>query len=75
MAKQDKDIFEMEGEVYEVLPNQMYKVQLLDNNEHIVMCYTGGRMRQNKIRIVQGDRVLIEMSPYDLEKGRLVKRL
>lgn len=72
MAK-NEDIIEMEGEIIEVLPNQMFKVKL--NNDHLVLCYTGGKMRQFKIRLVQGDRVKIEMTPYDLTKGRIVFRI
>lgn len=67
------DILEMEGNIVEVLPNQMFKVQL--DNEHFVTCYTGGKMRQNKIRLVQGDRVKIEMTIYDLAKGRITFRV
>ena len=72
MAK-NSDILEFEGSIVEVLPNQMFKVKL--DNEHIVTCYTGGKMRQFKIRLVAGDRVRIEMTPYDLEKGRITRRL
>ena len=72
MAK-DKDLLEFDGTVIEVLPNQMYKVEL--ENGHQLTAYTGGRMRKFKIRIVQGDRVTVEMTPYDLEKGRVIKRL
>lgn len=68
-----KELFEMEGNVVEVLPNQMYKIEL--DNKHIVTAYTGGKMRKFKIRIVQGDRVIIEMTPYDLGKGRIIKRI
>jgi len=50
----------------------MFKVKL--DNEHIVTCYTGGKMRQFRIRLVQGDRVTVEMTPYDLGKGRIVYR-
>lgn len=73
MAK-NKDLFELEGEIIDVLPNQMFKVRL-DHNEHIVTAYTGGKMRQFKIRLVQGDRVKVEMTPYDLEKGRIIFRI
>jgi translation initiation factor IF-1 len=71
MAKND-DIIEMEGKIVEVLPNQMFKVEL--DNGHPVTCYTGGKMRQFRIRLVQGDRVAVHMTPYDLEKGRIVYR-
>lgn len=73
MAK-NKDLLEMEGKIIEVLPNQMFKVEL-DDLGSIIKAYTGGKMRQFKIRLVQGDRVKIEMSPYDLERGRITFRL
>lgn len=72
MAKNDESI-EFEGLIVDVLPNQMFKVEL--ENGHIVTCYTGGKMRQFKIRLVQGDKVRIEMTPYDLDKGRITRRL
>lgn len=72
MAK-DKDLIEFEGTISDVLPNQMFKVEL--DNGHLVTCYTGGKMRQFRIRLVQGDRVRVEMTPYDLEKGRIIFRL
>jgi len=69
----EKDLFELEGEVVDVLPNQMFKIKL--DNEHIITAYTGGKMRQFKIRIITGDRVKVEMTPYDLTKGRVIYRL
>ena len=66
-------IIEFEGSIVDVLPNQMFKVEL--ENGHLVTCYTGGKMRQFKIRLVAGDRVKIEMTPYDLDKGRIIFRL
>jgi len=72
MAK-NSDIIEYEGEIVEVLPNQMFKVEF--DNGHMVTAYTGGKMRQFRIRLVQGDRVRVEMSPYDLSKGRITFRL
>ena len=69
----NSDIIEIEGNIIEVLPNQTFKVKL--DNEHIVTCYTGGKMRQFRIRLVAGDRVRIEMTPYDLDKGRITFRL
>ena len=72
MAK-NSDLFEMEGEIIDILPNQMFKVKL--DNDHIVTAYTGGKMRQFRIRMVMGDRVKVEMTPYDLEKGRIIFRL
>ena len=71
MAK-DKDLIELDGTIVEVLPNQMFKVEL--ENKHVITAYTGGRMRKFKIRLVQGDRVTVEMSPYDLHKGRIIHR-
>jgi len=72
MAK-DSDIIEFDGEIVEVLPNQMFKVKL--ENGHLLTAYTGGKMRQFKIRMVQGDKVKVEVSPYDLEKGRITYRI
>lgn len=72
MAK-NSDIIEFEGEIIDVLPNQMFKVEL--ENGHIITAYTGGKMRQFRIRMVQGDKVRVEVSPYDLEKGRIIFRL
>lgn len=72
MAK-NKDLIELEGTISEVLPNQMFKVEL--ENGHLVTCYTGGKMRRFRIRLVQGDRVRVEMTPYDLDKGRITFRL
>lgn len=72
MAK-NSDLFEQEGEITEVLPNQMFRVTL--ENGHQIVAYTGGKMRQFRIRLVQGDKVRVEMTPYDLEKGRIIFRL
>jgi translation initiation factor IF-1 len=71
MAKEG--IIEIEGEIVDVLPNQTFRVEL--ENGHCVTCYTGGKMRQFKIRLVQGDKVKIEMTPYDLAKGRIMFRI
>ena len=70
--KPDKGLLELEGEIIDVLPNQMFKVQL--ENGHTIIAYTGGEMRQFKIRMVYGDKVRVEMSPYDLSKGRITYR-
>lgn len=72
MAK-NNDVMEFEGIIKDVLPNQMFKVEL--ENGHTVTAYTGGKMRQFKIRMILGDRVKVEVSPYDLEKGRITYRL
>jgi len=69
----NKELLEFEGNIIEVLPNQTFRVEL--PNGHNVTCYTGGKMRQNRIRLVQGDRVKIEMTPYDLSKGRITFRI
>lgn len=70
----DKDLLVLDGRIVEVLPNQMFKVNLNDN-EQIITAYTNGKMRQKKIRLVNGDKVRVEISPYDLQKGRIVYRL
>lgn len=68
-----KDVIEFEGIITEVLPNQQFKVQL--DQGQTILCYTAGKMRQYKIRLVQGDRVQIEMTPYDLSRGRITYRV
>ena len=70
MAKQGK--IEVEGIVTEVLPDQKFRVQL--ENDHIVLAYAAGRMAKFRIRVLQGDRVTVELSPYDLERGRITYR-
>jgi translation initiation factor IF-1 len=72
MAKNEGTL-EMEGSIIDVLPNQTFKVEL--ENQHVVVCYTSGRLRQNRIRLVLGDAVKIEMTPYDMTKGRITYRL
>ena len=72
MAK-DENVIELEGTITDVLPNQTFKVEL--ENGHIVTCYTGGKMRRFRIRLVLGDKVKIEMTPYDLDKGRITFRI
>lgn len=67
-----EDVIEAEGKVIEVLPNAIFKVQLA--NGHIVTTYLSGKLRMNYIRILEGDKVTIEMSPYDLTKGRIIWR-
>lgn len=68
-----EDIIEVQGTIHEVLPNQTYKVIL--DNEHNVTCYTAGKLKQHRIRLVLGDKVKVEMTPYDLAKGRITYRL
>ena len=65
-------IIELDGKCLEVLPNQMYKVEL--ENGHTVIAYAAGKMKKNKIRVLMGDRVKVEISPYDLSKGRVTFR-
>jgi translation initiation factor IF-1 len=67
MAKEDQ--IEMEGVVVETLPNTMFRVQL--DNGHVVTAHISGKMRKNYIRILTGDRVTVEMTPYDLAKARI----
>jgi translation initiation factor IF-1 len=63
---------EFSGVVSEVLPNAMFRVQL--DNEHEILAHTSGKMRKNRIRVLAGDRVTVEMTPYDLTKGRITYR-
>lgn len=68
------DLLELTGQVTEVLPGNMYRVQL-DDNHHIILAYLGGRLKQHKIKIILGDKVRVEVSTYDLSKGRVTYRL
>lgn len=70
MSKEDH--IEMEGTVLETLPNTMFRVQL--ENGHVITAHISGRMRKNYIRILTGDKVKVEMTPYDLSKGRITFR-
>ena len=70
MAK--KENIEVEGTVVEALPNAMFRVEL--PNEHVVLAHISGKMRIHYIRILPGDKVLIELSPYDLSRGRITYR-
>lgn len=67
-----EDVIEVEGEVIEALPNAMFRVKLA--NGHEILAHVSGKLRMNYIRIVPGDRVTVEMSPYDLSKGRITWR-
>ena len=67
-----KDTIEMQGTVIEVLPNTIFKVKL--ENDHVITAHISGRMRKNYIRILNGDNVTVEISPYDLSKGRITFR-
>jgi translation initiation factor IF-1 len=70
MAKEE--LIQFEGRVIEVLPDARFRVEL--DNSVVVIAYTAGKMKKNRIKTLAGDRVTVEMSPYDLEKGRLVFR-
>lgn len=70
MAKEE--LLEFEGSVVEVLPDGRFRVKL--ENGHEIVAYTAGRMKRNRIRSIAGDKVTVEMTPYDLEKGRIVFR-
>jgi|TARA_B110000495_G_scaffold156712_1_gene140269 translation initiation factor IF-1 len=70
MAKQD--LIEMDGEVVETLPNTTFRVKL--ENGHIVTAHISGKMRKHYIRILTGDKVKVEITPYDLSKGRIIFR-
>lgn len=70
MAKEDA--IEMQAVVLETLPNATFKVEL--DNKHTVLAHISGKMRKNFIRILPGDKVLVELSPYDLNRGRIVYR-
>ena len=70
MSKQD--LLEFRGKVTDLLPNAMFRVQL--ENSHIVTAHAAGKLRKNRIRVLQGDSVTVEMTPYDLTKGRITFR-
>ena len=70
MSKQD--LLEFKGNVIDLLPNAMFRVKL--ENGHTVTAHTAGKLRKNRIRVLQGDNVTVEMTPYDLTKGRIIFR-
>jgi translation initiation factor IF-1 len=70
----NSELIELTGLVEEVLPNSTFRVKV-DNVGQVVLCYVGGRLKQHKIKIILGDKVKIEMSPYDLTKGRITYRM
>ena len=70
MSKQD--LLEFKGKVIDLLPNAMFRVKL--ENGHTVTAHTAGKLRRNRIRVLQGDNVTVEMTPYDLTKGRIIFR-
>jgi translation initiation factor IF-1 len=67
-----EDAIEVVGTVVETLPNAMFRVEL--ENKHLVLAHVSGKMRKNFIRILPGDKILVELSPYDLTRGRIVYR-
>lgn len=73
MAKQS-ELLELEGQVVDVLPASTFKVKV-NNMEHNIICYMGGKLKQHKIKVILGDLVRVEVSPYDLSKGRITYRL
>lgn len=73
MGSDKKEIIRVEGEVIELLPSAMFRVRI--ENGHEVLAHISGKMRVNYIRLLPGDRVIIEISPYDLNRGRIVQRL
>jgi translation initiation factor IF-1 len=68
------DLLELTGVVEEVLPGNMFRVQV-ENMPDLLLCYMGGKLKQHKIRIIEGDSVKLEVSTYDLSKGRITYRL
>jgi translation initiation factor IF-1 len=67
-----EELIEFPGTVVDLLPNAMFRVKL--DNDHMVLAHTSGKMRKNRIRVLAGDKVLVEMTPYDLTKGRITFR-
>jgi translation initiation factor IF-1 len=67
-----EELLQMDGTVKEILPNAMFRVEL--ENGHEVLAHTSGKMRKHRIRVLSGDKVTIEMTPYDLSKGRITFR-
>ena len=70
MSKQD--FLEFKGKVTELLPNAMFRVKL--ENDHEILAHTAGKLKKNRIRVLTGDNVLVEVTPYDLTKGRIIFR-
>ena len=66
------DFLEFKGKVTELLPNAMFRVKL--ENDHEILAHTAGKLRKNRIRVLTGDNVLVEVTPYDLTKGRIIFR-
>jgi translation initiation factor IF-1 len=73
MSENTKEVIELTGTVLEPLPNAMFRVEL--ENGHVILAHISGKMRMHYIKILPGDKVKIEMTPYDLSKGRIVYRM
>jgi translation initiation factor IF-1 len=73
MAAKKKEVIEVKGIILESLPNAMFLVEL-EHNHHRILAHPSGKMRKNNIRILQGDKILIEISPYDITRGRIIYR-
>lgn len=73
MAK-NSELLELLGSIEEVLPNSTFRVKV-ENMPNSILCYMGGKLKQNKIKVILGDNVKIEVSPYDLTKGRITYRM
>ena len=72
MAMAKEEMIQMQGEIVETLPNATFRVKL--ENGHLVLCHISGKMRMHYIRILPGDKVTVELTPYDLSRGRIVFR-
>jgi translation initiation factor IF-1 len=72
--KREDNVITVEGEVLENLPNTLFHVKLF-NSDKVMLCYLSGKMRKNYIKILPGDKVRIELTPYDLNRGRIVYRI
>ena len=72
-VQSQKDVIELEGKVLENLPNAIFRVQL--DSGQTVIAHLAGKMRVNMIRVLPGDKVIVEMTPYDLSKGRITRRM
>ena len=70
----NSELIELTGTVTEVLPNSTFRVKV-ENMEHVLICYISGKLKQHKIKVILGDGVKLEVSPYDLTKGRITFRL
>jgi len=73
MPGKEKDVIEARGTIIESQPNAMFLVEL-DNNRHRILAHPSGKMRKNNIRILPGDKILLEISPYDITRGRIIYR-